>query len=73
MQGNIWKAGDGIMKWVSMLYVSNVFQKVFGIPKILVHPNCVLFIYWLVIDSMKYVRVGDSNAVTRLHNEIFNS
>ena len=29
-------------------------------------------VYWKVMDSMKYMRVRESNTVTRLHNEIFN-
>lgn len=68
MAGTILKAGDGIMKWVSMLYVPNIVQK---IQKELVHINFFL-VYWAVTDSIKYMRVRGSNAVTRLHNEIFN-
>lgn len=44
------------MNWVSMLYVPSVFHKIFGITRKLVYINSVLFIYWLVIDSVNYVR-----------------
>lgn len=37
------------MKCISVLYVPNIFYKVFGITRKLVHTNYVLLIDWLVI------------------------